>query len=100
MWVQRRRFRRLRAIDIGLYEPIFRILDGIKQKPPLRIWLDTGTEETGWERARQLRDRLVEMGWRLDDDLQYTEVKGADHSERAWAARIETVLRYLYPPHR
>jgi len=96
-------FRRLAVMSPSIWwddGAIFRILDRINQKPPLRIWLDTGTEETDWERARELRDRLVEMGWRLDDDLQYTEVKGADHSERAWGARIETVLRYLYPPRR
>ena len=96
-------FRRLAVMSPSIWwddGAIFLILDGINHKPPLRIWLDTGTEETGWERARELRDRLVEIGWRLDDDLQYTEVKGADHSERAWAARIETVLRYLYPPRR
>jgi len=40
---------------------------------------------------------LVEKGWHLYDDLQYTEVEGADHSEGAWAARFEAVLRFLYP---
>jgi len=45
-----------------------------------------------------LRDRLVEKGWRLHDDLHYLEVEGADHSEGAWAARIDPVLRFLYPP--
>jgi hypothetical protein len=58
---------------------------------------DTGTLEEGWERTRILRDKLVEKGWRLYDDLQYTEVEGADHSEGAWAARFEAVLRFLYP---
>lgn len=77
---------------------IYGILQGIEQKPPLKIWLDTGTHEEGWERAGELRDRLVEKGWRLYDDLQYREVKGADHSEAAWAARVEEVLRFLYPP--
>ncbi len=77
---------------------IYRMLDKIREKPPLKIWLDTGTKEPGWERARDLRDRLVEHGWRVDDDLQYTEVEGGDHSEGAWAARFEAVLRYLYPP--
>ncbi|HEY3662540.1 MAG TPA: alpha/beta hydrolase-fold protein [Chthoniobacterales bacterium] len=77
---------------------IYRILDRVEGKPPLKIWLDTGTEEPGWERARDLRDRLVERGWRLDDDLQYTEALGANHSEGAWAARFEAVLRFLYPP--
>ncbi len=77
---------------------IFRILDAVEEKLPLKIWLDTGTREPGWERASLLRDRLVQKGWRLYDDLQYTEVEGADHSEGAWGARFEAVLRFLYPP--
>ena len=77
---------------------IYRVLDRVRQKPPLKIWLDTGTQETGWERARDLRDRLLAKGWRLDDDLQYTEAEEANHNERAWGARIEAVLRFLYPP--
>ncbi len=77
---------------------IYRILDEVKGKPPLKIWLDTGTHEPGWERAQVLRDRLVEKGWRLYDDLQYAEIAGADHSEAAWGARFEAVLRFLYPP--
>jgi predicted alpha/beta superfamily hydrolase len=77
---------------------IYRLVDELEEKPNLKIWLDTGTNEPGWERAQVLRDRLVEKGWRLYDDLQYTEVKGGDHSEGAWAARFEAVLRFLYPP--
>ena len=69
----------------------------LPKKLPLKIWLDTGTLEPGWERARELRDQLVAKGWRLNHDLQYTEVEGGDHSERAWAARFEAVLRFLYP---
>ena len=45
-------------------------------------------------------ERRAEKGWRLDDDLQYTEVKGADHSEAAWGARVGEVLRFLYPARR
>jgi hypothetical protein len=41
---------------------------------------------------------MVEKGWRLYDDLQYMEIEGADHSEGAWAARIDPVLRFLFPP--
>ena len=78
-----------------LYDMVDAIQDGAR--PPLKIWLDTGTLEEGWERTRILRDKLVEKGWRLYDDLQYTEVEGADHSEGAWAARFEAVLRFLYP---
>lgn len=77
---------------------ILRMVDEIETKPPLRIWLDTGTNEPGWERAALLREKLLEKGWRLFDDLQYLEVEGGDHSEGAWAVRFETVLRFLYPP--
>src|SRR5207302_7303528 len=51
---------------------IYKIVDALDKtaKPPLKIWLDTGTREEGWERARELRDRLVSKGWRLHDDLQ------------------------------
>ena len=67
-------------------------------KPPLKIWLDTGTAEPGWERARVLRDGLIEKGWRLHDDLHYFEDEGAGHAEGAWAHRFDAVLRFLYPP--
>ena len=77
---------------------IYRIVDELVEKVPLKIWLDTGTHEPGWERAQVLRDRLAGKGWRLYDDLQYTEAAGADHSEGAWAVRFEAVLRFLYPP--
>jgi predicted alpha/beta superfamily hydrolase len=77
---------------------IYRLVDSIEQKPPLKIWLDTGTAEPGWEQARELFNRLVEKGWKLQKDIQYMEAQGADHSERAWAARVEPALRFLFPP--
>ena len=77
---------------------IYRLVDSIDEKPRVKIWLDTGTAEPGWEQARELRNRLVERGWKLHKDLEYSEVKGADHSEAAWAARVEPALRFLFPP--
>jgi predicted alpha/beta superfamily hydrolase len=77
---------------------IYRLVDSIQQKPPLKIWLDTGTAEPGWEQARELLKRLVEKGWKLPKDLQYVEAQSADHSEAAWAARVEPALRFLFPP--
>jgi predicted alpha/beta superfamily hydrolase len=77
---------------------IYGMVESLQDKLPLKMWLDTGTHEEGWERTRRLRDLLVEKGWRLDDDLQYHEVEGADHSEGAWGARVDPVLRFLFPP--
>jgi predicted alpha/beta superfamily hydrolase len=78
-------------------QAIVRMVEELEEKPPLKIWLDTGTNEPGWERARVLRDALVEKGWKLFDDLQYLEVGGADHSEAAWATRVDPALRFLFP---
>lgn len=94
-------FRRLAVMSPSIWWDdcaIYRIVDELEEKLPLKIWLDTGTYEAGWERAAVLRDRLVEKGWRLYEDLQFAEIAGADHSEGAWAARFEAVLRFLYPP--
>jgi predicted alpha/beta superfamily hydrolase len=77
---------------------IFRLVGILAEKPPLKIWLDTGTAEPGWEQARELRDCLVDEGWQLDVDLKYLEVEGAGHSEAAWAMRVEPALRFLFPP--
>lgn len=77
---------------------ILKMVDKLDRKLPLKIWLDTGTHEEGWERARRLRDALVEKDWKLFDDLQYTEVEGGDHSEGAWARRVDPALRFLFPP--
>jgi predicted alpha/beta superfamily hydrolase len=76
---------------------IYRLVDSIEQKPPLKIWLDTGTAEPGWEQMRELANRLIEKGWILGKSLQYMEAQGADHSEAAWAARVEPALRFLFP---
>ena len=94
-------FRRLMVMSPAVWwddEAIVRMIKELDDKLPLKIWLDTGTNETGWERARELRDRLIEKGWRLFDDLEYFEAEGEGHNERAWAARVDPALRFLFPP--
>jgi predicted alpha/beta superfamily hydrolase len=94
-------FRRLMVMSPSIWWDnfaIYRLVDSIEQKPALKIWLDTGTAEPGWEQARQLRNRLIEKGWKLHKDFQYMEAQRGDHSEAAWAARVEPALRFLFPP--
>lgn len=64
-----------------------------------RIWLDIGTAEGNKtvHDARLLRDKLLASGWRTDSDLRYREFHGAPHTERAWAARVPEMLRFLFP---
>jgi predicted alpha/beta superfamily hydrolase len=94
-------FQRLLVMSPSVWwddQVIVKMVEKLPDKLPLRIWLDTGTHEPGWERARALVEALTEKGWRLYDDLQYLEVEGADHSEGAWAARVDPALRFLFPP--
>ena len=76
---------------------IYRLVDSIERKPPLKIWIDTGTAEPGWEQTRELCNRLVEKGWKPGKDILYMEADHGDHSEGAWAARVEPALRFLFP---
>ena len=75
------------------------------RKPPLRIWLDIGTKEgrdakeaqATVDGARLLEKALVKKGWQVGRDLKYFEVEGAEHNEKAWAARIDQILEFLFP---
>ncbi|HYH97844.1 alpha/beta hydrolase-fold protein [Hyalangium sp.] len=81
-------------------------VNNLGEKPPLRIWLDIGTNEDGSvaesqqtvEDTRMLRDALAAKGWVLNTDLKYLEAEGARHNEAAWAARSDQILKFLYPP--
>ena len=82
---------------------VLREVGALKKRPRLRIWLDMGTKEGGKEaeehtrNARALRDALVGKGWKEGSDLKYFEAEGAEHNERAWAARVEPMLKFLFP---
>jgi enterochelin esterase-like enzyme len=68
-------------------------------QPFPRIWLDIGTREGARivEDVERFRDVLIEKGWRLNRDLHYERVAGAEHNEAAWAQRVGPFLRFLFP---
>jgi len=80
-------------------------VETLPKRPPLRIWLDIGTKEGGnaeeakhtVDGARLLKNALVKKGWKLEKDLKYFEAQGAQHNEKAWAARVEQILEFLFP---
>src|SRR5258708_30435229 len=84
---------------------IVKYVEAEKKRPPIRIWLDIGTKEGGnaedaqktLDGSRLLKVTLVRKGWRLEKDLKYFEAEGAEHNERAWAARFESILEFLFP---
>jgi len=62
-----------------------------------RIYLDVGTQEGKPEvdDVARLRDRLVQLGYREDQDLLYVIAPNAGHNESAWATRWGRELRFL-----
>src|SRR5437868_3975307 len=94
-------FTRLIAMSPSVWwddQVIVKMVNDLDRKLPLKIWLDTGTNEPGWERARTLCAALIDKGWHPFEDLHYHEIEGGDHSEVAWAMRVEPALRFLFPP--
>jgi predicted alpha/beta superfamily hydrolase len=78
---------------------ILKTVAALREKPGLRIWLDMGTKESrqALPDVRALRDGLMKKGWRLGDDLAYTEVEGGEHTEAAWGERTGRMLQFLFP---
>lgn len=78
---------------------IHRFVQAMYVEPRPRIWLDIGTREgpriVG--DVEKFRDVLLQKGWRLENDLHYERVEGAEHNEAAWAQRVGPFLRFLYP---
>ena len=80
---------------------ITRQVRSLVAKPATRIWLDIGTEEgRNGEPVKEvelLKDALIEKGWIAGVDFNYVVAEGAVHDEAAWAARVEPILRFLFP---
>ena len=79
-----------RLIAAGKIEPL--IIVGINNAGKDRI-----NEYTPIQDARLLQEALVKKGWKPGKDLNYFEAEGAEHNERAWAHRVEPILRFLFP---
>jgi predicted alpha/beta superfamily hydrolase len=77
------------------------ILELVKRAEPTprpKIWLDIGTSE-GAHHVRDvamLHRLLLRRGWRNGVDLEYFLAENAVHTEDAWAARFDRVLRFLF----
>lgn len=95
-------FRKVAALSPSVWWDRRAILTSVRQaspKPPLRLWVDMGTEEgsRGIEDARLLKAALVGAGWAEGVDLRYAEFEGGTHSEGAWAERMGPVFEWLFP---
>jgi len=83
---------------------IVKFVEAMPTKPKVRIWLDIGTKEgrdaqealESVTSTRKLKEALIKKGWKPARDFNYFEAEGAEHNEKAWAARMPQILTYLY----
>ena len=79
---------------------------GGRSKPPLRIYMDTGTDEGNigpgygnyWEKPWEAYDLLLERGFAPNGDLMMRTGYGDGHNEAAWRKRLPVALRFLLDP--
>lgn len=97
-------FGRIAALSPSLWwggEWIYQFVREMKeitaQKP--RIWLDMGVREGSahMARAEKLRDLLLFVGWKREEQLHFHQDAQGEHHESAWGGRLGEVLRYLFP---
>jgi predicted alpha/beta superfamily hydrolase len=98
-----RTFTRLAVVSPSVWwddRAIVRAVEALPGPLPLRVWLDIGTAEGrgALRDARALCRALERKGWRRGENLRCVEATGAEHAERAWAARAGAMLQYLFPP--
>ena len=62
-----------------------------------RVYLDVGTREGEGTlaNAHQMRDLLLDKGYKRGKDLMWVEDKGGMHNEAAWGKRLRSALPFL-----
>jgi predicted alpha/beta superfamily hydrolase len=69
-------------------------------KLPVRIWFDRGTsdgEQVSHDADNLMRTALLAKGWVEGTDFRFLLAQGATHSEASFAARVDPILRLLFP---
>lgn len=107
-WIRPDVFSRAGVVSPALWWADSEILRRIAREPAPspkpKLWIDMGTHEgstiasfrEGIANVHELGRILRSKGFVDGEDFLIVEVKGADHSERAWSARIRDILLYLY----
>ncbi len=66
--------------------------------PKPKVWIDMGTQEGpgGVADGKALFEAFVAQGFKTPGDVTYVVQQGAAHNEDAWAARMPSMLTYLF----
>lgn len=78
-------------------------------RPGLRVWMEAGTKELPYsdvdgngvidmlQDARDVRDLLLQKGYRANRDVVYVEVEGGVHELSTWQTVMPDFLKFSFP---
>ncbi|RZK73664.1 MAG: esterase family protein [Pedobacter sp.] len=80
-----------------------------ENKPELKFWLMTGTEDEKADRNRNfiidsiddtidIIKELFKKGYKRPDDIHYYEMVGGQHNVQTWAKALPAFLMWAFPP--
>ncbi|MEZ0228762.1 MAG: alpha/beta hydrolase-fold protein, partial [Planctomycetota bacterium] len=96
-WKHSDRVRRVGAVSPSFWwnnQETRALVAGTASQPPVKLWIDIGTQEGGNPQSTLTNTRAVAN---LIPTAKYTEISGGQHNEAWWAARLPDVLAYLFP---
>ncbi|MBV7537080.1 esterase [Duganella sp. sic0402] len=64
----------------------------LPEAPPVKFYIDAGTDNDGLEDTRKMRDAMKAKGYQL----YYHEAEGGAHNEKSWAARVQLPLIWFF----
>jgi predicted alpha/beta superfamily hydrolase len=64
----------------------------LPEAPPVKFYIDAGTDNDGLEDTRKMRDAMQAKGYQL----YYHEAEGGAHNEKSWAARVQLPLIWFF----
>lgn len=81
---------------------ILREVRKLRRKPAEKIWLDVGACEGDCagvvlRNTLELKNALIQKGWKLGHDLAFMLDEGGGHNEKAWGHRMRDALKFLFP---
>lgn len=83
----------------------FATIERLQQNPPpdVRLWLDSGTQDTpgegddGLPETLAAHEAMLKNGFREGPDFQFFIDEGAVHNEIAWSKRLPKIFQFLFP---
>ncbi len=97
VWKHPETFSKAACLSSSFYHnnrKIFNLVKETKYKPDIKIYFDSG-EDGRWD-AQNMYVLLTEKGFIIGEDMDYFFDRGAGHTEKAWANRLERPLRFLF----